>query len=97
MIYVFTGKGKGKTTAALGVGLRALGANKKVLMVQFLKPGDSSEREVIEEMDNNKVGGIQVHVYPKDRNNVENNELYNYVKEYKKLVEKMDIFDIFTI
>lgn len=52
MIYVFTGKGKGKTTAALGVGLRAIGAEKKVLMVQFLKPGDSSEKEVIEKLNN---------------------------------------------
>lgn len=51
MIYVFTGKGKGKTTAALGVGLRAIGAEKKVLMVQFLKPGDSSEKEAIKKLD----------------------------------------------
>lgn len=55
MIYIFTGKGKGKTTAALGVGLRALGADKKVLMIQFLKPGDSSENEVIEKLNNFKV------------------------------------------
>lgn len=55
MIYVFTGEGKGKTTAALGVGLRALGTDKKVLMIQFLKPGDSSENEVIEKLDNFKV------------------------------------------
>lgn len=52
MIYVFTGNGKGKTTAALGIGLRAVGAGKKVLMIQFLKPGNSSENKVIEKMDN---------------------------------------------
>ena len=37
MIYVFTGNGKGKTTAAIGTGIRALGAGKKVFMIQFLK------------------------------------------------------------
>ena len=51
MIHVYTGEGKGKTTASIGLGIRAIGANKKVLMVQFLKDGKSSEKEVIEEVD----------------------------------------------
>ena len=37
MIQVYTGKGKGKTTAALGLALRAVGAGKKVYICQFLK------------------------------------------------------------
>ncbi|MBT9170973.1 MAG: Cob(I)yrinic acid a,c-diamide adenosyltransferase [Actinobacteria bacterium] len=37
MIIVFTGNGKGKTTAALGQAIRALGQDKKVLIVQFIK------------------------------------------------------------
>lgn len=37
MIHVYTGDGKGKTTAALGLGMRAAGHGKKVLMVQFMK------------------------------------------------------------
>jgi cob(I)alamin adenosyltransferase len=51
MIFVFTGKGKGKTTAALGMGIRALGAGKKVLMIQFLKSGSSSENKVIDQLE----------------------------------------------
>ncbi len=41
-IKVFTGDGKGKTTAALGLAWRAIGRGFKVFMVQFLKSPDSS-------------------------------------------------------
>jgi len=37
MVHVYTGDGKGKTTVALGLALRALGWGLKVTMVQFIK------------------------------------------------------------
>ena len=37
LTIVYTGKGKGKTTAALGIVLRAVGYEKKVCMIQFIK------------------------------------------------------------
>jgi cob(I)alamin adenosyltransferase len=40
---VYTGDGKGKTTAALGLALRAAGAGLKVYIAQFIKSGDTSE------------------------------------------------------
>jgi len=43
LIQVYTGDGKGKTTAALGLALRAAGRNMKVLMVQFMKKWDYGE------------------------------------------------------
>lgn len=36
-VHVYTGNGKGKTTASIGLAVRARGHNKKVLMVQFMK------------------------------------------------------------
>ena len=42
-IQVYTGDGKGKTTAALGLALRAAGAGLKVYIAQFIKSGDYSE------------------------------------------------------
>lgn len=50
MILVFTGNGKGKTTAALGQALRSVGEGKRVLMVQFIKgPWKSGEDMALEE------------------------------------------------
>lgn len=37
LVIVYTGKGKGKTTAALGMVLRAVGYNYKICMIQFIK------------------------------------------------------------
>lgn len=42
-IQVYTGNGKGKTTAALGLALRAAGAGLKVFIVQFIKKQRCSE------------------------------------------------------
>ena len=41
-IQVYTGEGKGKTTAALGLAWRAIGRGLKVFMVQFLKAPETS-------------------------------------------------------
>lgn len=49
-VQVYTGDGKGKTTAALGQGLRAVGRGLKVIMVQFLKGIDSGELEAVKRL-----------------------------------------------
>ena len=48
MIQCYYGTGKGKTTAAIGQAIRLAGANKKVLFIQFLKDGNSSEVKMLE-------------------------------------------------
>ena len=50
--HVYTGPGKGKTTAALGLGLRAAGAGLKVHMMQFMKGRRYSELDAIENLAN---------------------------------------------
>ena len=47
-IHIYTGNGKGKTTAALGLSLRAVCAGKKVFFGQFIKGMDYSELKAAE-------------------------------------------------
>lgn len=47
LVQVYTGNGKGKTTAALGLALRALGNGLNVAMVQFMKPDQNSGEYVM--------------------------------------------------
>src|SRR5210317_242263 len=47
-VQIYTGNGKGKTTASLGLSLRAAGAGLKVFIAQFLKQGDYSEIKALE-------------------------------------------------
>src|SRR3989344_2861242 len=52
MIFVFTGNGKGKTTSAIGQGIRVIGQGKKVLMIQFIKSEKwpTGEEKIIKEL-----------------------------------------------
>lgn len=61
-IHVYTGDGKGKSTAALGLAIRAFGAKRKVAIVYFDKGGQNyNERKVLEKL------GIEYHVSGLDR------------------------------
>ncbi|MFC1808438.1 cob(I)yrinic acid a,c-diamide adenosyltransferase [Candidatus Omnitrophota bacterium] len=50
LIHLYIGEGKGKTTAAVGLSLRALIQGKKVLFIQFLKANNSSELKALKKL-----------------------------------------------
>ena len=52
MIHIYYGDGKGKTTAAVGLAVRAAGSHMKVLFVQFLKTEFSGERHILSQLEN---------------------------------------------
>jgi cob(I)alamin adenosyltransferase len=54
LVQVYTGSGKGKTTAALGLALRASGAGVKVYIQQFIKNGAYSEIRALSRIKNIK-------------------------------------------
>ena len=61
MVHLYTGDGKGKTTAAIGLSMRMAGTGKAVLFAQFLKGSRTSELETLRLIPN-------IHVFrnPKD-------------------------------
>ena len=58
MLHIYYGDGKGKTTAAMGLALRALGHAKHVTILQFLKDGSSGEIALLRRC------GADVHACP---------------------------------
>lgn len=61
MLHIYYGKGKGKTTASIGLAVRAAGRNKKVLFAQFLKNEDTGERPILAQ-----ISGIELMKCPKE-------------------------------
>ncbi|MDQ2085224.1 cob(I)yrinic acid a,c-diamide adenosyltransferase [Herbivorax sp. ANBcel31] len=53
LIHVYTGDGKGKTTSAIGQGIRAFGRGNKVYMIQFLKSQDTGELLTLKNLEPN--------------------------------------------
>lgn len=60
-IHFYTGGGKGKTTAAVGLAVRAAGAGKRVFFAQFVKGMEYSEISVLRGIEN-----IDVSIYGRD-------------------------------
>lgn len=52
LIHIYCGDGKGKTTAAMGLTVRALGNGMKVVLTQFMKGDYSSELKILREIPN---------------------------------------------
>lgn len=55
MIHLYTGDGKGKTTAAIGQAVRAAGRDLQVYFTQFMKGNDSGELHCLQKLPNVKI------------------------------------------
>ena len=55
LVHIYCGNGKGKTTAAMGLALRALGQGQQVVVVQFLKNHATGEIKLLEQLDHIRI------------------------------------------
>jgi cob(I)alamin adenosyltransferase len=83
LVHVYTGTGKGKTTASLGLALRAVGHNLKVFIIQFMKSGDTGEMFSIEKY----VPNIKFVQVGKDALDEKQLKIFSHKKDDKKLTE----------
>lgn len=83
LVHIYTGDGKGKTTAAVGLAVRCIGAGNKVLFVQFMKGMQTSEIEPL------KTLGVEV-----IRRERIKKFIFNMTEE-EKLIYKEDQNEIF--
>lgn len=74
LIHVYCGDGKGKTTAAAGLALRAAGCGKAVIFAQFMKGNDSGELAAMKQIE-----GIRI------IRNTEHYGFYNQMSEQDKI------------
>ena len=65
LIQVYTGNGKGKTTALFGLAIRALGRNFKVLIVQVLKSRETGEIIYLNKLNEENLNIIRINTCPK--------------------------------
>jgi len=86
LVHIYTGNGKGKTTAALGLLVRALGCELNVYYTQFLKNGTSSEFKFLNTINRNLVFG----------NSAKINKFTSNMTESELAITKDLIIDQFT-
>lgn len=88
MIHLYFGNGRGKTSIAVGTAMRMIGANKKVLFVQFMKGKVSSEIEALKQFSNVEILKLD-HCYGFYKN-MGTIEKENITKEHNKMLERVE-------
>ena len=98
MIQIYCGDGKGKTSAAVGLAVRAAGAGLSVLFAQFLKTGDSAELAAL-----SRAGGIDVALPARSFGFVwtlseeEEAQMHEvYAAFWRELAERAEGYDVFV-
>ncbi len=87
LIHLYYGDGKGKTTAAVGLCIRAAGNKKRVLFTQFMKDGSSGEISLLKELPGTEVlwGNVPYGFYSR----MDDEEKRLFAKKQEKLFQKL--------
>lgn len=94
MIQVYTGNGKGKTTASLGLALRAAGAGLKVFIGQFIKGRCYSELNALKKIKNIRVEQFGSGCFIRKKTSAKDIELAKKGLERLKKILSQGIYDL---
>jgi len=86
MAHIYTGNGKGKTTAAFGMAIRALGHNKKVYIAQFMKAMKYGEAIFLENTKNITIEQFGNSKHLLNTNDIDKEHLEAFKKGYNKVL-----------
>ena len=97
LIQIYTGKGKGKTTASLGLAVRAAGHNFKIAIIHFMKIWDYGEVKSLKKLgiDLFRYGTTEL-IDPKNPSPIDYEEAEKAILKAEKLIEKSD-YDILIL
>jgi len=97
LIQIYTGKGKGKTTAALGLAVRAVGHNFKVAIIHFMKIWDYGEVKSLRKLgiDLFRYGTTEL-IDPKNPSPIDYEEANKALLKAEEVIEKSD-YDILIL
>ncbi len=95
--HIYTGNGKGKTTAAFGLALRALGHDFKIYIAQFMKAMEYGEVKFLKKFIDIEQFGVSTHLISTDE--VDPEHFKAAQKGYKKVLElvKSDKYDMIIL
>ena len=99
LVHIYCGDGKGKTTAAMGLAVRAAGNGLKVLILQFLKNGRTGELESLAKLDHVTVirgkGGMKFVCNMNEREKDE--ALRIHTENLNKVMEQAENYDLLIL
>lgn len=90
-LHIYTGDGKGKTTAATGLSIRAYAQGKRVYIVSFLKTSDSGEVSFIKSLDSENIDVFRFernHGFIKSGNEINKEEIMRALEFVYEALEK---------
>lgn len=91
LVHIYSGDGKGKTTAAVGLCIRCIGGGGKVLFYQFMKKGLSGEVGILKKINGvNYIDGYEKAKFVKYMTDCEKKAAAKYyTEEFEKIIEKV--------
>lgn len=93
-VQVYTGNGKGKTTAAIGLAIRSVGAGKKVYIAQFVKGLKYSEIKSLEKIENIDVEQFGLKCFITDKPKQEDIVVAQKGLEQVRLISMSEKYDV---